>query len=323
MRPKLPLVSKIVNMTNDSAHDLDCPAPPMDASDASSPLTVPPSLGELTGYLLRRAFVVAHDRAKSEIPEPHHVRDVPILAILQAGGPVSQRRLSEQLGVNRTLMVGLVDGLEEAGLVERTRNPQDRRSYALRLTEEGEQRLAELREHVLRTDDRLTARLTPAQRARLAELLQGLLAGDEPRVPAWLRDRVGFLLAQAHFRSRTRADAALRDLGVEPRHVGALVALGDLPRPASQQDLARALGVSGPVVVELAEELERRGLIERRRSERDRRSYELRVTPRGASTVRRARGRILAVQAELAAGIGEDGDRELRRLLRALLGVAE
>ena len=54
-----------------------------------------------------------------------------MLATLQAVGPLSQQQLAKGLNVNRTVMVKLIDGLEARGLVERVRNPDDRRAYLL------------------------------------------------------------------------------------------------------------------------------------------------------------------------------------------------
>ena len=56
-----------------------------------------------------------------------------------AAGPVSQQGLGEQLGIDRTTVVELIDELEQKGLVVRVRNPADRRSYSLNLTPRGRQ----------------------------------------------------------------------------------------------------------------------------------------------------------------------------------------
>jgi DNA-binding MarR family transcriptional regulator len=50
----------------------------------------------------------------------------------------SQQSLSAELGLLPSKLVALVDELEERGLVERRRNPTDRRLYALHLTPSGE-----------------------------------------------------------------------------------------------------------------------------------------------------------------------------------------
>src|SRR3954451_21189718 len=49
----------------------------------------------------------------------------------------SQQAIAAQLGTPPTRLVALVDGLEKRGLIERHRNPDDRRLYALELSEEG------------------------------------------------------------------------------------------------------------------------------------------------------------------------------------------
>ena len=49
-------------------------------------------------------------------------------------GPLSQQRLGERTALDRTTVVAIVDGLEEAGYVERRRDPDDRRAYALEVT---------------------------------------------------------------------------------------------------------------------------------------------------------------------------------------------
>ena len=52
-------------------------------------------------------------------------------------GPMSQQALGEYIGKDRTTIVAIVDELEQEGLVERRRNPADRRAYALQVTPRG------------------------------------------------------------------------------------------------------------------------------------------------------------------------------------------
>lgn len=54
-----------------------------------------------------------------------------------AEGPLSQHELGQQLGIDRTTVVELIDELERKRYVERRRNPADRRSYLLTLTARG------------------------------------------------------------------------------------------------------------------------------------------------------------------------------------------
>src|SRR3954468_2478910 len=89
------------------------------------------------GRLLRDAHARALEEGRESLPGGRHPRDWGVMAVLDETGPVSQQRLFELLGVHRTMMVGIIDALERDGLVTRSRNTEDRRSYALDLTPEG------------------------------------------------------------------------------------------------------------------------------------------------------------------------------------------
>jgi DNA-binding MarR family transcriptional regulator len=60
-----------------------------------------------------------------------------VLFSLSRHGPRSQLSLGDCASINRTTMVSLIDQLEELGLVERRRDPGDRRAYIIRLTAKG------------------------------------------------------------------------------------------------------------------------------------------------------------------------------------------
>jgi DNA-binding MarR family transcriptional regulator len=52
--------------------------------------------------------------------------------------PVSQREISDHLGLDASDVVGVLDILEAAHMVQRQRDPNDRRRHAVVLTERGE-----------------------------------------------------------------------------------------------------------------------------------------------------------------------------------------
>jgi DNA-binding MarR family transcriptional regulator len=280
----------------------------------------PATLEDFTGYMLRLAHTRAHQIADEEFPDGPHPREYSVLTALAATGPVSQQRLAERLQVNRTLMVAVADALERRGLVERRRDPADRRSYALHVTASGAGELERLHGAVEQADRRMTERLTEAERDRLHELLRGLLGIEPADVPPPLADRTGFLLSRAHFSSRDRANELLRPLGIVVRHFG-LMSLLDAHGPSSQQALAQRLSVSPTMVTQIVDEVEARGLAERRRNPDDRRSYLVSLTPEGKRKLKAARQVARMVAGEIAAAIGEDGDRELRGLLRKMVGI--
>ena len=74
-------------------------------------------------------------------------------------------------------LVALVDALEQRGLVERRRNPGDRRNYELHLTAAGHQAMAALGQAAADDEEDIGAPLTPAERSELSRLLAKLAAG--------------------------------------------------------------------------------------------------------------------------------------------------
>ncbi len=78
---------------------------------------------------------------------------------------MSQQTLGELIGKDRTTVVAIVDGFEGEGLVERRRNPADRRAYALEVTRRGTDWLERARPVLYRAEDE-PARGPRARRAR-------------------------------------------------------------------------------------------------------------------------------------------------------------
>src|SRR5258707_6978050 len=84
----------------------------------------------------------------------------------------SQRELADALGMHAPRLVALIDELEDRGLVARDRDPGDRRNYAISLTDEGRQLLAELARVARQHEDTITAALDDNERAQLLTLLR-------------------------------------------------------------------------------------------------------------------------------------------------------
>jgi DNA-binding MarR family transcriptional regulator len=279
---------------------------------------VVPALAGYTGHLLRAAHLTSLANAQAKLPGDAQPRVYGILTLLASTGPRSQQELGALLGVNRTIMVKVVDDMEAAGLLERRRNPADRRSYALQPTEEGLATRKRLDSAVREAESVFTAPLGKAGHMRLNALLRKLLAGLGHQAPEPLADHIGYLLAAAHMQVRERFEAALEPLGIEARQFGALATIA-AAAPCSQQLVAQQLGVTGPVVVQLVDELERRGLVTRERNPADRRSYALQPTAKGRAVLRRTHAVTDAISATIAESLGPEGDAELRALLRRLL----
>jgi DNA-binding MarR family transcriptional regulator len=95
------------------------------------------------GYLLKHVLAQLTE-AQTEALAPHGVtgRDLAVLAAIATGEPVSQLEVAGRLRVDRTSIGDLLDGLEDRGLVERRRSPEDRRRNVVVLTAQGESTFA-------------------------------------------------------------------------------------------------------------------------------------------------------------------------------------
>ncbi|HSV67247.1 MAG TPA: MarR family winged helix-turn-helix transcriptional regulator [Mycobacteriales bacterium] len=138
---------------------------------------LPAGLGDNLGWLLAqclRAHRAAMDRAVADFPHGH--RGLQALAGAVHRCARNQAELARQLGVDRTVMVYLVDDLEHAGLVERIPDPADRRSRLIRATETGQARLAATQTAINAAEAELLAALSDADQARLRAMLREIAA---------------------------------------------------------------------------------------------------------------------------------------------------
>jgi DNA-binding MarR family transcriptional regulator len=133
-------------------------------------------------FLLKRLGFAAKGRSLDEYERfglsPYHHA---ILALLEESAPETQAEIADALGYDRGTLVGLLDELEERQLVERKRDPDDRRRHLVRLTADGKRTLGRLRALAKRLEDEFLAPLDAEQRAQLHALLLVLAGRHEPR----------------------------------------------------------------------------------------------------------------------------------------------
>jgi DNA-binding MarR family transcriptional regulator len=134
-----------------------------------------------------------------------------------------------------------------------------------------------------------------------------------------LRGSTAFLLAQIGAHAATQFGERLNGLQLMRPHAGILRLIGLTPG-LSQQALARRLGILPSQLVALLDELEERGLIERRQDATDRRTYALHLTRSGRDVAEQ----ISRIAREHDDAICAALDIHERQQLNALLGrIAE
>ncbi|ALC28493.1 MarR family transcriptional regulator [Streptomyces bacillaris] len=294
----------------------DATQKPVSVTEATAevPGVLPEALTGFIGYLLRRVF--AQFTTYADGPEDDS-RDFLVLDALTGGDWVSQLDLAERLGINRTIMVGVIDRLESRGQVLRTRNPDNRRQYILSLTDRGRAAVETGRRAVAERDARLTAALSAEQVGRLNTLLARLL----PEGSQELVQGTEHLVEQAHHRLRRLGDEKLAGTGLRVRHYGPLSVLA-ASGPCPQQRLARELAITGPATSQLVDELVEGGMVVRGRDPHDRRRHALELTELGHARLKEVAEAVDLLAADVAELLGPGGEDELRALLVQLLEPA-
>lgn len=126
-----------------------------------------------------------------------------------------------------------------------------------------------------------------------------------------------FLLAQVGAHAATKFAERLAPLGLTPAHAGSLRLIAR-SEGASQQALGTQLGVVPSRLVAIVDELEKKGLVERRDHPRDRRSYALYLTETGRQTMQ-AIGKVAREhQEELCAALNDGERAQLASLLQRI-----
>jgi len=97
-----------------------------------------------------------------------------VLVSVRARRLGTQRELAEAVGIRGATLTHHLNGMEDAGLVTRRRDPENRRVHVVELTEAGEALFVRLREAAVAFDARLRAGLGEDELARLRDGLARL-----------------------------------------------------------------------------------------------------------------------------------------------------
>ncbi|WP_212846762.1 MarR family winged helix-turn-helix transcriptional regulator [Actinoplanes ianthinogenes] len=122
-------------------------------------------------------FGKLHKALHAQLDTP--LREHWVLTYLAERAEISQQEMANAMEIDRSEVVRLIDSLEKAGLVTRTRDPEDRRKYRLTITAAGNRLRRDTDAKLTEATDVLLARLTPAERETLHRLALKALGYDE------------------------------------------------------------------------------------------------------------------------------------------------
>src|SRR6476620_11739216 len=133
-------------------------------------------------FLLARLGVGLKTRAFKEFEQvgfsPYHYS---VLALLDAGARETQATIADALQLDRSMLVGILDALEEKRMIERRRDVTDRRRHLVSLIPAGKRQLARFRTIVQRVEDDFLAPLDADTRANLHSTLLTLAENTDAR----------------------------------------------------------------------------------------------------------------------------------------------
>lgn len=140
---------------------------------------------EFAGQLFFRLWRASHTRTADAL---NAIGLTPalfaLLNVLGAREGTIQQQLSSDMGIDPSAMVKLINELEEAGLAERRRRPNDRRAWEVVITAKGRRTLEQGRRLTAQVEDEVLSGLSADERRQLLTLLRRALESAPPQ-PMW------------------------------------------------------------------------------------------------------------------------------------------
>jgi MarR family transcriptional regulator, lower aerobic nicotinate degradation pathway regulator len=149
------------------------------------PPAPPQELLDNTAFLLAKLGTSIKSQALDEFEQAgFSMYHYSVLAVLGEGDSSAQASIAQCLGLDSSQLVGVLDALEGQGLVERRRDPNDRRRHSVSLTADGKRQLVRLRAIAKRIEASVLAPLDESSRKTLHESLERIASGYD-----WLAKR--------------------------------------------------------------------------------------------------------------------------------------
>ncbi|MDX6469009.1 MAG: MarR family transcriptional regulator, lower aerobic nicotinate degradation pathway regulator [Gaiellaceae bacterium] len=143
---------------------------------------LPEELLACTGFLLSRVGIAMKLAAMEEFERKgFNPYAYAVLAVLAEGAKETQATIADTLDLDRSQMVGILDGLEAEGLIERRRDPTDRRRHTVSITPAGKKQLVKMRAMVRELENAMLGTLGDEERATLRDFLQRIASSNDHR----------------------------------------------------------------------------------------------------------------------------------------------
>jgi DNA-binding MarR family transcriptional regulator len=133
-----------------------------------------------------------------------------------------------------------------------------------------------------------------------------------------LLGRAGFLLNKAAQKVREFYEEQLRPLGLNGKDYGVMVVLEE-KGSISQHEIGMCIYIDRTTMVGIIDNLEKRGLVERKEHPTDRRSHSIYLTPKGKDTLSKAHHLGIQVEKRFLNCLGVKEQKEFLRLLKQLV----
>lgn len=131
-----------------------------------------PSLRANLGWALATLLREYQKRVDAALADlPGGARAFLVMSLVDRETCHSQIAIAARLGLDKTTLTYLIDGLEQDGLVRRTPDPQDRRSRHINLTAKGRKTLARFTDSVEAVERQVLSRLSTAEAAQFQNML--------------------------------------------------------------------------------------------------------------------------------------------------------
>ncbi len=129
-------------------------------------------LGTTVGKLRNKLHRLMKQRYTQEAEVKMTVEEFILLNMIKARTDQILQNIAIATGKNKSVVMRMIDSLEEKGLAKRTVNPEDRRENLLSITEKGEEVVCQYQEIEKRLSNELLEGISPEKIATFFEVIE-------------------------------------------------------------------------------------------------------------------------------------------------------